>query len=139
MKTQWDWIGADLDGTLAEWHGWNGSIGLPVPSMVDRVLQLIDQGEIVKIFTARIYPIGTTEWNTPAALSLRGGPQEAYNQLQQVQQWSQKYLGKILPVTCIKDPLMKYCLDDRAAQVIRNTGQLANPKGVELALGVTYE
>ena len=33
------WIGADLDGTLAEYHGWSadGSIGNPVPDMVERV------------------------------------------------------------------------------------------------------
>lgn len=32
------WIGVDLDGTLAEYHGWgNGEIGDPVPAMLERV------------------------------------------------------------------------------------------------------
>ena len=33
------WIGVDLDGTLAEYHGWKGSehIGPPIPLMVERV------------------------------------------------------------------------------------------------------
>ena len=33
------WIGVDLDGTLAEYHGWNGgAIGEPVPAMLARVV-----------------------------------------------------------------------------------------------------
>jgi len=51
------WIGVDLDGCLARYEGWKGieHIGEPVPAMLDRVHAWIDEGKIVKIFTARIF------------------------------------------------------------------------------------
>ena len=51
------WIGVDLDGTLAEYDGWVGPqhIGKPVPLMVDRVKRMLDYGEDVRIFTARVH------------------------------------------------------------------------------------
>jgi hypothetical protein len=54
------WIGIDLDGTLAKWgEGYNVDverIGDPVPSMVGRVKRLLEDGEDVRIFTARVAP-----------------------------------------------------------------------------------
>jgi hypothetical protein len=49
------WIGVDLDGTLAEYHGWVGPeyIGPPIPAMLDRVKLWLEEGRTVKIFTAR--------------------------------------------------------------------------------------
>src|SRR5690349_18780615 len=49
------WIGVDLDGTLAEYHGWKGveHIGPPIPEMVARVKQWLAEGRDVRIFTAR--------------------------------------------------------------------------------------
>ena len=48
------WIGVDLDGTLAEYHGWNGSIGKPIAPMVDRVKRWLAEGVEVRIMTARV-------------------------------------------------------------------------------------
>ena len=39
MSEHKGWIGVDLDGTLAEYHGWQGieHIGEPIPKMMARV------------------------------------------------------------------------------------------------------
>ena len=49
------WIGVDLDGTLAEAEPWRGFeyIGKPVPMMMKRLRIWIDMGYRVKIVTAR--------------------------------------------------------------------------------------
>ena len=52
------WIGVDLDGTLAEYNGWQGpaNIGAPIPAMVERVKAWLEEGRDVRIFTARVGP-----------------------------------------------------------------------------------
>jgi hypothetical protein len=54
-----DWLGVDLDGTLAEYHEWVGpeNIGTPIPKMVERVKKWLREGKIVKIMTARVHPM----------------------------------------------------------------------------------
>ena len=49
------WIGVDLDGTLAEAEPWRGfdHIGKPVPMMMKRLKIWLDMGYRVKIVTAR--------------------------------------------------------------------------------------
>jgi hypothetical protein len=49
------WIGFDLDGTLAEYGEWQGPthIGKPIPSMIVRVKNYLDNGYEVRIMTAR--------------------------------------------------------------------------------------
>lgn len=100
------WIGVDLDGTLAEYHGWrdDGQIGPPVPLMVDRVLKWLREGKDVRIVTARVSPPNVEE------------------QTVLVKEWCAKHLGTVLPVTCSKDYQMLELWDDRAIQVISNTG-----------------
>jgi hypothetical protein len=50
------WIGVDLDGTLAEYNDWIGieHIGKAIPPMMERVKGWIAEGKKVKIFTARV-------------------------------------------------------------------------------------
>jgi hypothetical protein len=102
------WIGVDLDGTLAHYEGWRGveHIGEPVPAMLARVLDWLDQGVSVKIFTARAFG------EDPAAIA-------------PIQAWCEKYLGRILPITCTKDFGMVELWDDRCVQVEPNTGRVA--------------
>ncbi len=103
------WIGVDLDGTLAEYHGWSSNIGRPIAPMVERVKGWLAQGEIVKILTAR----GT------------GG--DAAHQAAQhakIRAWCFTYLGQELEVTDRKDIHMKALYDDRAVGVEFNTGRL---------------
>ena len=49
------WIGVDLDGTLAEAEPWKGfeHIGKPVPMMMKRLKVWLEMGYRVKIVTAR--------------------------------------------------------------------------------------
>jgi hypothetical protein len=50
-------VAVDLDGTLAKDSGWKGPehIGEPVKPMLDLVKKLLDDGEDVVIFTARVH------------------------------------------------------------------------------------
>lgn len=97
------WIGVDLDGTLAHYEGWgDGSIGEPIPLMMERVKKWISQDKEVRIFTARADDI---------------------EQVKLVKEWLQKHGLPDLPVTNIKKFDMIELWDDRAVQVIPNTGQ----------------
>jgi hypothetical protein len=98
------WIGVDLDGTLAEYHGWNnGKIGAPIPKMMERVNKWIAEGINVKIFTARA-----------SAPELISG----------VQDWLEENGLPRLEVTCVKDFAMIELWDDRCFRVEMNTGNL---------------
>lgn len=98
------WIGVDLDGTLAEYHGWDGGkIGKPIIPMLNRVLDWCNAGIEVRIFTARA--------SEPELIP-------------QVVEWCKQYIGRELKVTCQKDFNMIELYDDRAIQVEHNTGRL---------------
>lgn len=107
------WIGVDLDGTLAHYTGWKGAnhIGEPIKPMQQRVLKWLAEGKTVKIFTARMHGHG--------ALLVGGKAEDA---LTPIQQWCLTHLGQVLEVTNIKDFGMIELWDDRAVQVIPNTG-----------------
>ena len=101
------WIGVDLDGTLAEYHGWdNGKIGAPIPKMADRVKRWIAAEVEVRILTARV-----------SGPLLDAQPMEFA-----IKDWCAEHLGCWLPVTCRKDYAMIELWDDRAIQVVPNTG-----------------
>lgn len=60
-----EWIGVDLDGTLAKFTEWqeDGGIGEPIQPMIDRVKDWLKNGQEVRIMTARanakvIHPSG---------------------------------------------------------------------------------
>ena len=105
------WYGVDLDGTLAEYHGWNPEIGKPIPKMLKRVKRWIDEGRDVRIFTARVSRFPDT---TDAHI------EEVRNR---IEAWSLKHLGKILPITNVKEHGLVELWDDRAVQVVKNTGK----------------
>jgi hypothetical protein len=113
------WIGVDLDGTLALYTGWKGPthIGEPVPAMAERVRRWLAQGVDVRIFTARSNP---TNPDAPAAVPA-------------VRAWCIEHFGRELPITWEKDMEMVCLYDDRAKQVITNTGILVESlvKGYE--------
>lgn len=102
------WIGVDLDGTLAVYDGWRGEdhIGEPIQPMVDLVIEWVAAGVDVRIFTARA----------------------ATNDIKPINDWCQEHIGKVLPVTCVKDYGMVELWDDRCVQVIPNTGRRADGK-----------
>ena len=113
------WIGVDFDGTLAEYHKWEGPtvLGKPVPKMVEFVKKLLEDGKHVKIMTARAWvdrydPTGESKANAAKAKSA-------------IQAWCKEHLGKALPVTCEKDYGMTVLYDDRVRRVATNTGYIA--------------
>jgi hypothetical protein len=101
------WIGVDLDGTLAHYDGWTSAdrIGPPVPLMLQRVRDWLAAGCEVRIFTARACD--------PAAVP-------------HVHAWLERHGLPLLMVTNVKDYAMTELWDDRAVQVIRNTGRRAD-------------
>jgi hypothetical protein len=97
------WIGVDLDGTLAHFDVWRGIeyIGKPVPGIKARVLEWIAQGYNVKVFTARA--------SVPEGI-------------EPIKLWLATNGFPPLEVTCTKDFHMIELWDDRAVQVVSNTG-----------------
>lgn len=104
------WIGVDLDGTLAEYHGWINElhIGEPVPEMVERVKRWLDEGHEVRIFTARV---SVDDERMRAQI------------VDLIQRWAYRHTGYLLVVTNEKDFGMIELWDDRAVQVVPNTGK----------------
>jgi hypothetical protein len=107
LAKQGGWVGVDLDGTLAEYGGWQGAgvIGRPIIAMQERVRGWIAAGVDVRIFTARA-----------------GDPTSA----SAIRLWCLEHLGRALTVTATKDFQMIELWDDRAVQVIPNTGLRAD-------------
>jgi hypothetical protein len=102
------WIGVDLDGTLAEYHGWKGirHIGRPVPAMLERVHAWLREGVEVRIFTARV--------------SHRSQRRIA---IQAIGDWCERQDLPRLEVTNTKDFQMIELWDDRAVRVEINVGR----------------
>ena len=114
MSRDKGWIGVDLDGTLAEYHGWRGPshIGPPIPAMLERVKQWLAEGQEVRILTARVSHDSHQTKMIMAA--------QAHNA---IREWCIEYIGQELAITCVKDYRMTELWDDRAVQVVKNTGE----------------
>ncbi|WP_309400445.1 hypothetical protein [Cerasicoccus maritimus] len=99
------WIGVDLDGTLAKFQSWRGigHVGKPIPDMMERVRRWRSEGIKVKIFTAR-------------------AQYEDY--LPPIRKWLKKQKLEDMEITNELDPYVLEIWDDRAIQVISNTGQI---------------
>lgn len=116
-------IGVDLDGTLVRWYGDSSGeyipdkIGEPVPAMVARVRRWLSEGYEVVIFTARVHP-GHDE---------KG---EAEVARKAIQTFCMEQFGRVLEVTCMKDPAMTRIYDDRAITVEKDTGRILT-EGIE--------
>lgn len=104
------WIGVDLDGTLAEYDGWRGAghIGAPVEAMVERVKGWLAEERDVRIFTARVCQ----------------EIQDGVYARAVIENWCIEHIGKLLPVTNVKDYGMVELWDDRAVTVEPNTGRV---------------
>lgn len=111
MSKDFGWIGVDLDGTLAHYDRWRGEghIGEPILPMLYRVQDWLAEGKQVKIFTARVGPHGRAKRSREEIV-------------QEIQGWCQIQTGHLLEVTHEKDFAMIELWDDRAVQVIPNTG-----------------
>ena len=105
------WIGMDLDGTLARAETLSGTskIGAPIPEMVSLAARFAREGVTVKIFTARA-----------------SDPE----QVDKIHQWLRQNGLPEFEVTNVKDFEMIRLYDDRAVQVITNTGEIVEPVGM---------
>jgi hypothetical protein len=116
------WIGVDLDGTLAYYDYWRGPehIGEPIPAMLERVQRWLAEGKDVRIFTARVEraTVALSPANPNSDASQNFSVVEAC-----IRRWCEKHIGRPLPTTCCKDYGMIELWDDRAIQVIPNTGR----------------
>jgi hypothetical protein len=121
------WIGVDLDGTLAHYDKWISEehIGEPIPLMATRVHRWLLQDKDVRIFTARIFPLRYINPGDNMLMFTGANEREAQaaRSAHHIQLWCEKHFGKKLPITCTKDMAMGACWDDRAVQVVPNTGQ----------------
>ena len=71
--------------------------------MVERVRTWLANGVCVKIVTARV------AMGEPGVVRV-------------IEDWCEEHIGQRLPITCTKDFGMLALWDDRAVQVVRNTG-----------------
>lgn len=104
------WIALDLDGTLAEYHGWKGieHIGRPIPAMVSTVKVAMEQGVRFEIFTARV----------------SGPPEEAIEAKLHIKAWLKEHGLPNFAITANKKKKFRQFWDDRAVSVTVNTGVL---------------
>ena len=104
------WYGVDLDGTLAYYESGDydkfgpNHIGKPIPKMLKRVQDWLAEGKEVRIMTARAV--------------------DGEERIKVVKAWCKEHIGQELEVTAQKDYRMLELWDDRAKQVIKNTGEV---------------
>jgi len=101
-----EWIGIDLDGTLAYYDDvWRGieHIGEPIKPMIEFVKDLVSQGKTVKIFTARAKNRDTIPY---------------------IHKWLKKNNLPEFEITNEKDFGMITLYDDRCIQVATNSGEI---------------
>jgi ribonuclease J len=101
-----EWIGVDLDGTLAYYDGiWRGveHIGEPIKPMIDFVKDLISQNKKIKIFTARAKNPKTIPY---------------------IHEWLDEQGLPRFDITNEKDFGMIMLYDDRCMQVVTNSGEI---------------
>lgn len=112
------WMGVDFDGTLAVsgTKVFDGPLGEPIPEMVARVRTWLALGIEVRVFTARVSP--KNKEGIPqdsAALTLVKA---------RIGNWCEEHIGQRLECTCEKDHNIIQIWDDKAVQVIRDTGEV---------------
>lgn len=130
------WIGVDLDGTLftyTEWVVWN-VFGEPIQPMIERVKAWLDVDVPVHIVTARVgLPLGV-EPDHFSSCRVTGQLFSDRMMIVAIQDHLEKHELPRLPVQCYKDLNMIELWDDRAVQVVTNTGRtLAEEHEAELS------
>lgn len=136
MKPDEEWVGFDLDRTLAIYTKWNGpgELGEPILPMVELLKQTHKEVEC-RIFTARVWPLIhydpitlISSWD-PRATALREDIRAervtgAMVARRAITEWCDRHLGFRLAITNVKDIHCLRIYDDIARQVEPNTGRL---------------
>jgi hydroxymethylpyrimidine pyrophosphatase-like HAD family hydrolase len=97
------YIAVDFDGTLA-----TDETGDPIPAMVERIKRWREKGIPVRILTARV--------------ASKMPEEERLGNKTFIENWCQAVFGEVFPVTAEKDYQMYQLWDDRAVQVVKDTG-----------------
>jgi hypothetical protein len=138
------WIGVDLDGTLFhydKWVGWN-VFGEPIAPMVERVRKWVSEGIEVRIVTARVgIPVWGGYTDAPRVshvlkhqCRVTGDMFSDASMIRAIQDHLERHGLPRLKVQCYKDVDMIELWDDRAVQVVPNTGRtLAEEHAAELS------
>ena len=136
------WIGVDLDGTLFtydKWVGWN-VFGEPIQPMIERVKAWLAAGVAVRIVTARVgLPVYLGDVPTHSHhpwhdCRVTGEKFSDMSMALAINRHCQRHGLPTLPVQCYKDVNMIELWDDRAVQVVANTGRtLAEEHAAEIA------
>lgn len=125
------WIGVDLDGTLAYLDpvdpAWP-SVGRPLQPMLDRVKAWVTEGKDVRIVTARVDEevsiyLDIARGADPSDPDIASRARCAAHMRMLIERWLVEHVGVALPITSRKDYHMLELWDDRAVQVLTNTGQ----------------
>ena len=132
------WIGVDLDSTLAKYdEGQYPEIGEPIPKIVNAVKDLMSQGYRVKIVTARVHKwdqrrielnyIKSLDCNRAVPIEVIANAESALRaeyeaNVAAIDNWCQKHIGSVLPITSQKDFEMVELWDDRAVAIKPNEG-----------------
>lgn len=101
-------IAVDLDGTLAHYDGWKGitHIGRPIESVVAAMKEAKEDGAEIWIFTARVSSEG-----------------DGHHAAHYILDWLKMIDFVADGITATKHKFFTEFWDDRAIQVIRNTGE----------------
>lgn len=103
--------------------------------MVERVKRWLADGHTIKIMTARVRVFNPkTNLVKKNYCRIKDEQWSRDDMVQAIQAWCEKHVGARLPVTCVKDVDMIELWDDRAVQVVPNTGRtLAEEHAAELS------
>lgn len=103
-------IALDFDGTLAHYTKWKGDFefGEPIQAMVKKVQHELAIGNKVTIFTARV-ALRDVELKQKIIKAIKA--------------YCKKHIGAELEVTATKLKSFSEFWDDRAIQVVKNTGE----------------
>ena len=99
----------DLDSTLAHHTDWvhHTKIGEPIPAMKAKVLQWLNDGHEVIIFSARL-----------------NAEEYLLDEIRMaIHEWCVTHIGCVLPITGKKLLTFSEIYDDRAIQVVKNDGR----------------
>lgn len=108
------WTGIDLDRSIAYYYSGdlleNGPlyIGAPIPDGVAFAKRLLREGIDLRIFTARV-----AEPDQELLAKIR----------EAIEQWCLEHIGRVLPITNVKDWHCDMIYDDKATGMIPNTGR----------------
>jgi hypothetical protein len=129
LGAQGGWIAVDLDGTALvydKWVAWN-AFGEPIWPMIERIKAWRAAGIEVRWMTARVFPfipkVNEGAWSIQQKCRMTDRMWTIGEMITAIQAHTEPFVGERLPCTCAKDVDMIEQWDDRAVQVVANTGQ----------------